>query len=380
MTFSLLLFLCIGLGIYVVFFNVKEPVDNQKDPIVEEEEEIKPKEHSLKMVMVGDVLVHGNVYKDAVVGDTYDFSPMFEDVKEYIKEHDLAFYNQETPFGGKSLGYSGYPTFNTPSEVGDDMLKMGFNLVSLATNHTMDKGEKGALNSLKYWKTKDVLVAGSYDSFDSQKEIEIKEKNGIKYAMLAYTTSTNYAIPSGKSYLLNMYDKNKVTADIKKIRDKVDLLLVSMHWGTEYALKPNESQKEIATHLASLGVDIVIGHHTHSVQPIEYIDGTLVIYSLGNFISSQLYDDNLVGLMTSLKVTKTDGEKPIVTISDLEAKLIFTYYKGGRTMGSVHTDHKVIPFDKLTTNDFPKYKTFYDKYKDVLTSMDSSILVSSLNE
>ncbi|MDD2470198.1 MAG: CapA family protein, partial [Bacilli bacterium] len=121
--------------------------------------------------------------------------------------------------------------------------------------------------------------------------------------------------------------------------------------------------------------------HTHSVQPIEYIDGTLVIYSLGNFISSQLYDDNLVGLMTSLKVTKrVEQEKVTINLSDLEARLIYTYYKGGRTMQSIHTDHRVIPFDKLTINEFPKYEEFYNKYREVITSMDPTIIVSALNE
>ena len=377
------LFLCLAVGFSIYWYVVKEntPVDGKKDPIVEEEEKDKPKVSSLEMIMVGDVLIHGNVYNDAKTGDTYDFSPMFSGVSDFIKDYDLAFYNQETPFGGKDMGYSGYPAFNTPSQVGDAMLDMGFNLVSLATNHTMDKGATGAVNSLGYWNSKDVLTAGSYLSPEDRDKVNIKEKNGIKYSMLAYTVSTNYAIPSGKSYLLNMYDKEKVTADINRLRDQVDLLVVSMHWGTEYANQPNAKQKEIAAYLASLGVDIIIGTHTHSVQPIEYIDGALVIYSLGNFISSQLNDDDLVGLMPTLKVTKKEENGKItMAISDLEARLIYTYYKGGRTMKSVHTDHKVIPFDKITTDDFPKYMDFYDKYKGVLTSMDETITVGAVNE
>jgi poly-gamma-glutamate synthesis protein (capsule biosynthesis protein) len=379
------LFLCLAVGFSVYWFafrDTKEP-SNVKNPVVDDEkEEDKPKESSLDMVMVGDVLVHGNVYNDAKTGSTYDFSPMFDDVRDFMKNYDLAFYNQETPFGGKALGYSGYPAFNTPSEVGDAMLDMGFNLVSLATNHTMDKGATGAINALGYWNSKsDVLAAGSYLSEEDRDKTVIKEKNGIKYTMLAYTVSSNMAIPSSKSYLLNMYDKEKVKADIERVRDKVDLLMVSMHWGTEYQLEPNAQQKEIAAYLASLGVDIIIGTHTHSVEPIEYIDGTLVFYSLGNFISSQLYDDNLVGLMPTLKITKKEANgKSTINISDLDARLIYTSYKGGRTMNSVHTDHKVIPFDQLTADIFPQYKTYYEKYKEVITSMDSSIPVAALSE
>lgn len=383
--FGFFLFLCLAVGFSLYWFvlrdtnkanDVKKPVTN------EEKEEEKPKESSLKMLMVGDVLVHGNVYNDAKTNGTYDFSPMFDDVRGIINNYDLSFYNQETVFGGKALGYSGYPAFNTPSEVGDAMLDMGFNLVSLATNHTMDKGATGAVNALGYWNSKtNVLAAGSYLSEEARETPVIKEKNGIKYTMLAYTVSSNMAIPSGKSYLLNMYDKEKVKEDIERVRDKVDLLLVSMHWGTEYQLTPNAQQKEIAAYLASLGVDVVIGTHTHSVQPIEYINGTLVFYSLGNFISSQLEDDNLVGLMPTLKVTKKEENgKTSIQISDLKANLIYTYYKGGRTMNSVHTGHRVIPFNQLSVDIFPDYKEYYEKYKEVLTSMDNSITVGALSE
>lgn len=378
--------LILGIGSSVIWYNLKQETPNKNTKEPNEKEEIKeeetPKDPSLTMVMVGDALIHANVFNDAREGDTFNFDPMFADVKEYITGYDLAFYNQESPFGGEKIGYSGYPLFNTPSEIGDTMLDMGFNLVSLANNHTLDKGATAAINSLEYWNSKeDVIASGSYLSEEDRKTPVIKEKNGIKYTMLAYATLTNLAIPKDKPYLLNMYDKQKAKADIERVRDKVDLLVVSMHWGTEYATKPNAQQKEIATYLASLGVDIIIGTHTHSVQPIDYIDGTLVIYSLGNFISSQLYEDNLVGLVTSLKVTKseTDG-KVSINFSDLKARLIYTYYKQ-RTKGSaIHIDHRVIPFDTITTDDFADYKEYYDKYKQILQNMDDTIEVAAANE
>ncbi|MDD3304685.1 MAG: CapA family protein [Bacilli bacterium] len=375
-----MLCLVIGFPVYWFLFKGNENGNDTESPVVDKkdkkdmEKEDDKKEYSLDMIMVGDALIHANVFNDAKSSNGYNFKPMFEYVSDTIKSYDLAFYNQETPFAGKDIGYSGYPSFNTPSKYGDDMLDMGFNLVSLATNHTMDKGATGAINSLEYWNSKDVLAVGSYLSLEDRNKINIKEKNNIKYTMLAYTLTTNSAIPAGKSYLLNMYDKAKATEDINKVKDQVDLLIVSMHWGDEYQLQPNARQKEIATYLASLGVDIIIGTHTHSVQPIEYIDGTLVIYSLGNFISSQLYEDNLIGLMPTLKVTKTiEDNESAIEISDLEATLIYTYYDN-------HRNHKVIPFDKLTSNEFTKYKTYYEKYKEVLTSMDETITVGSVNE
>jgi poly-gamma-glutamate synthesis protein (capsule biosynthesis protein) len=353
--------------------------DNEKEP----EKETWPKKYDLDMLMVGDVLIHGYVYQAAKTGDTYNFDPMFDNVRNIIKNYDLAFYNQETPFGGKSLGYRGYPTFNTPSEIGDTMLNMGFNLVSLATNHTMDMGGTGAINALGYWNNqKDILTAGSYLSEEARDEIKIQEKNNIKYTMLAYTASTNLGIPSSKPYLLNKYDKEKVKEDIERVRDKVDLLIVSMHWGEEYKLQPNEQQKEIAAYLASLGVDIVIGTHTHSVQPIEYIGSTLVFYSLGNFISNQPNYDDLIGLMPALKITKTVNEDNTSTmqLSDLQANLVYTYYEGKRGAAYRHTGYKVMPFDMVTDTFLPNYKTYYDKYIGVIQTFDDTIKVGAIEE
>lgn len=353
--------------------------EEEKEP-----EEEKPKEYSLDMIMVGDVLIHSLVYRDAKVGDTYNFMPMFENIKDTIAEHDLAFCNMETPFGGKELGYSGYPTFNTPHEIGDNLIGLGFNLFSLATNHTMDKGAKGAINSLNYWNSKEnILTAGSYLSEEARKEVRIREKNNIKYTMLAYLgTWTNHALPSNQQYLLNMYDKEKVKADIERVRDEVDLLIVSMHWGQEYKLEPNAKQREMAEYLASLGVDIIIGHHTHSVQPIEYIGNTLVFYSLGNFISNQPNYDDLIGLMPTLKVTKTVDKDNNVTmqISDVEANLIYTAYDGTRCELCYHSNYRIIPFGQLTPEILPQYKTYYDKYKTVLTSLDPDIVVGPIDE
>lgn len=377
---TLLIFIVIGFlawpfFVKILISNTKKETPSKEKPIVKNENVTT----SVNMVMVGDLLIHENVFKDMKTSSGYDFSPMFTEVTDFIKGYDLAFYNQETPFAGEKLVYDGYPAFNTPSEAGDAMLNMGFNLVSLATNHTMDKGVNGAINSLTYWNSKNVLTAGSYLSEDDRKKVVIKEKNGIKYTLLAYATLSNMGTSSSQPYLLDMYDKEKVKEDIERVRDKVDVLIVSMHWGTEYATKPNDNQKEIAEYLSSLGVDIVIGTHTHSIEPIEYVGKTLVFYSLGNFASSQLYDDNLVGLMPTLKITKTvENKVSKIEISDVEARMVFTYYKGCRTINCKHTDHKVIPFSKITTADFPKYMDFYNKYKKIIQSLDPSIKVEEI--
>ena len=164
---------------------------------------------SMSLIMVGDYLIHSSVYKDANKNagyNGYDFKPMLTYIKEKVRNYDLAYYNQETILGGSELGLSNYPNFNSPYEAGDGMVDAGFNLVSLATNHTMDSGSKAVLNSRAYWdKQENVLAVGSYSSFETQNEIQIREKNGITYTMLNYTYGTNgMSVPSGKEYLVNV--------------------------------------------------------------------------------------------------------------------------------------------------------------------------------
>ena len=157
-----LLILLIGVigfgGIYHIsyFSNVKnkkvELSNDKKDKKVIKKE---PKEYTANLFMVGDALIHYGVYNDAKQKDgSYDFRNMFEYIKPIASKYDLAYYNQETILGGASLGYSSYPRFNSPQEVGDAFIDAGFNMVSLATNHTMDKNEQGVINSVNYWKTK----------------------------------------------------------------------------------------------------------------------------------------------------------------------------------------------------------------------------------
>lgn len=327
------------------------------------------------LVMVGDALIHGTVYGTAnryASYNGYDFKPMLKHIKEITSKYDLAYYNQETILGGTELGLSTYPLFNSPYEVGDAFLDAGFNIVSLATNHTIDKGEKGVLNSRNYWnKQENVIAAGSYSSFDERDMVIVKEINGITYGFLSYTTYTNgLIVPRGKEYLVNVYSKEKVKEDVEKYRDKVDLLMVAMHWGTEYMTYPTNEQKEMAKYLASLDVDIIIGTHPHVIEPIEYIDDTLVIYSLGNFISSQIGVERLTGLMLSLDITKEEyhGETSI-SFSNIEGTLIYTDRNNG---------YIVYPYHMLNNNILNGYENYYEKYKKVVTAYSDKVTVRSL--
>ena len=386
----IIILLFIGTSVYVGYNKLftREVINNDK--VIEN----KDKEYNLNLLMVGDMLVHDRLYNAMKTEDGYDFKPAVTYIKDIVKDYDLAYYNQETILGGTEIGLSSYPAFNSPYEVGDAMIDAGFNLVSLATNHTLDRGEKAVLNSINYWNDKtSVLSAGSYLTEEERNKVNIKEKNNITYTMLNYTYGTNgIKVPSGKDYLVNVWPcngtnpstdtkyqeyKEIVKEDIERVRNKVDILIVAMHWGVEYTHIPTDYQVDMANYLSSLGVNIIIGTHPHVIMPVTYIDDTLVIYSLGNFLSAQEtnYDNNTtIGLMSMIKITKhIDKDNNIsVKLSNLDNDLIYTYSKNNK-------DYKVIPFSNPDIKTYlDDYERLYDKYSKIVKNMNSDIHVKEL--
>ena len=355
----------LGLGILCLssFFFCDKEVKKEKIKKVVEKEKY-PKESSFKLFMI-----HSAIYEDAELDDgSYDFKPMLELIKPISSSYDIAYYNQETILGGRDLGFSNYPMFNSPDEVGDAFIDAGFNLVSLATNHTMDKGERGVIHSVDYWSNKeDVVWDGQRTSWEERNKTRIYECNGIKYAFFSYTTWTNgLETPSGKEYLNNVYSPEKAKNDIDKVRDKVDIIIVAMHWGTEYSFDVSSSQREIADYLSSLGVGLIIGAHPHVVEPVEYInDGkTFVIYSLGNFISDQVGVERLTGLAMEVTINKVETKDGVsVTVDSPKAELLYTSssYGGKRNF-------KVYPYSKLNNSILPNYENYYNEYKGIVTA------------
>ena len=386
--FIFILLLVVGIILFGIKYLHKK--DNVKEVNKKEEKEVVKEEvKKLSLVMVGDNLIHDKIYNYAYSDGKYDFTSILTYIKPIVSKYDLAYYNQETILGGSEIGLSSYPAFNSPYEVGDAMIESGFNIVSLATNHTLDRGEKAILNSRNYWNSKkSVMAIGSYSSMDERNNVDIREVNGIKYTVLNYTYGTNgIPVPSGKSYLVNIWPvngsnpssdnsyqeyKNIVKEDIDRVKDKVDLLMVAMHWGVEYQDIPNSYQEDMASYLSSLGVNIIIGTHPHVIQPVTYVNDTLVIYSLGNFLSAHevINMANRVGLMTSVDIILDNGK---IKLDNLSNELLYTYYREG------YKDFKVIPFSEITSDYLNNYKDVYNKYKNIVTKLDNSILVAPID-
>lgn len=320
------------------------------------------REEKVSLIAFGDNLIHETIYKAARTGENYDFSPMLIEIKPYLKEFDLKFINQETILGGKEIGLSTYPAFNSPQELGDALVDAGFNLISLANNHTLDRGEKAIINSINYWESKNVIHSGSVlSSKDSQ--VSLFTINNIRFAFVAYTYGTNgIPHPQGKTHLANVYSNAKAEADLKEYKEEADVIIVSMHWGEEYQNYPNQEQKDQARFLASLGVDIIIGHHPHVIQPLEMLENdghkTLVIYSLGNFLSDQVGIDRLIGMGVSLDIIKNEEGK--ILLDNFKAKLLYRYKNFN------DNSFRVLLFQDLNNEYLRNYEEYFSKKEELI--------------
>ena len=294
------------------------------------------------LLMVGDILLHTPVEKSAKREDgSYDYEAIFANTKELISAADLALVNQEVILGGAELGISGYPAFNAPYEVGDDLVEAGFDVICHATNHAMDKGKQGIMNCLNYWEQNhpEIQVLGLHDNPDDS--LYVFEKDGIKIAFLNYSYGTNgIALPSDMPYAVDLLkDQSKVIADIQYAESVADFTVVCPHWGTEYRLTADSSQKKWTKLFLENGVDLVLGTHPHVIEPVELVtdDATghamLVYYSLGNFVnwtssSGDGVSNRMVGGMA--QVTLSQNEDGEVIISEYGVTALVCHLTNGQ--------------------------------------------------
>lgn len=332
-------------------------------PASSEPEEIKPYKTNATLIAVGDIMVHSSQYMAAysVTESTYSFDDNFTEVAPILKEGDWVIGNLETTFAGPEVGFSGYPQFNTPDELADALKNAGFNILGTANNHSFDRRERGVLRTLEQLKARDLVAVGTNASMEQSREIQIVTKNNIDMALLAYTYGTNgIPLPQDKPYLVNLIDEERMKEDIERARKlEADVVTVMLHYGDEYARHPSEYQKELARKLISWGADIILGSHTHQVQPYEMIEtqdsnGNLrqgvVIYSLGNFISNQGPEHDLpvytdVGVIFKVELIKHHPEERL-EFGKIET--IPTWVHKYRTDGKRH--YRVLPLEEVITS------------------------------
>ncbi len=291
----------------------------------------------IKLVMVGDILLHENVHASALADDgTYNYDHLFTAITDEVKASDLALVNEEVILGGKDLGLSGYPMFNGPFEVGDALVKAGFNVILQATNHTLDMGKTGVLNNINFWKENypDISYLGineSKERYDNY--IYTYKKGDITVAILNYTYGTNgIPIPSDMPYIVNVLDKEKCAADIKRAKELADFVIVCPHWGIEYDTSITPDEEEWATFFADNGVDLIIGAHPHVVEPVRWVEGKdghklLCYYSVGNYVSGQDQNKTMLGAMA--QVTIANDAEGNVSIKEYGVQPLITHKQRG---------------------------------------------------
>lgn len=267
---------------------------------------------SATLEAVGDVLMHKRVYEKAKTKDGYDFKPFLEKVEPYLQQSDITIANSESIIGGSQIGLSTYPSFNSPYAVGNALKDDGVDVVTMANNHTLDRGIPAIRSAIHHWNQIGMVHIGSYLSNKDREKIRTVSKNGITFSFLAYTYGTNgIPTPKGKDYLVNRINLPQMKKDIQKAKKVSDVVVVFLHFGIQYEREPDKDQKQLVQQLADQGVDIVLACHPHVLQPVQWVKGkgdhrTFVAYSLGNFFTGQ--DDSLykeVGGILKLKVVKT---------------------------------------------------------------------------
>ncbi|SDK30568.1 CapA family protein [Sediminibacillus albus] len=331
-------------------------------------QEQKQESQKLSITAIGDILVHASVYNDAKTKEGYDFLPMFEKVKPYLGDTSITMANQETMIGGADVGLSDYPSFNSPYEVGNALKEVGVDIVTIANNHTLDRGEEAIQSAISHWEDIDMRYTGAYKSKEDSANIRVLSTEAdINVAFLSYTYGTNgIPVPEGKDYLVNYIDKQKIVEDIESAKELADVIILSYHFGTEYQDMPSKEQKELVQLAADHHVHAVIGHHPHVLQPVDWVEGkdgnrTFAAYSLGNFLSGQDEFYNQIGGILKFDIEKMDEEQAkggqdfeVTAPRFLPTYVKFTGWK----------NFKVLPMYQLTNNELADAQLHYQQVKD----------------
>ena len=319
----LIFVLCLLALIKSDFFNSTNVIQDSSVESETVEEKVAP--INFTMTAIGDTLCHNTQYWDAYNSSTkqYDFSYVYDNIKDYTSSADITIGSLETTFAGEDRGYSNYPVFNSPDSLATGLKDIGVDVISLAGNHALDYGYSGICRTIDVFDNVGISHLGTYKSAEDQNKILIKDVKGVKIAFINYTYGTNgIPVPSDKPYCLNLIDKDLISKQIMQANEQnVDMIVACMHWGTEYKTSANDEQKELADFLFKSGVDIILGNHPHVLEPMEKKTITLddgstkdvfVVYALGNFTADQRAEITRDSAILNLDITKDSDGKILI--------------------------------------------------------------------
>jgi len=292
---------------------------------------------TVSIAIVGDLMCHSQQFNLAKKDTGYDFNPTFAPVKKYLESADFTFGNLETVTAGSALNYTGYPMFNTPVQYLDALKEAGFDVLTTANNHSLDRGFTGIEKTISELDHRGILHTGTARSLTDRNSPLILSKNKTKLGVLAYTYGTNgIKIPDGKGFCVNLIDTLQIKNDIEKSKKSgADVVMVFVHWGNEYQRFASDSQKMLANYIHKNGALLVFGSHPHVLQPVnttsDFVSG-FTIFSMGNFVSAQRKQYTDCGIIVKMKLIKnlTTGVisiKQILFQLMLALKMDFVFYQ-----------------------------------------------------
>lgn len=262
------------------------------------------------LMAVGDNLVNKGVYRSGVQADgSRNYDHLYRGILPYLEKADIKIINQETVFAGNDKEFTFYPTFNSPTEIGDAIAKAGFNVVLTATNHILDKGRDGMYANYNFWKEKypEIIIAGTHEEGDRSGDyINYMNIKGVSIAIIdcSYYPHNCLVGEENKLHVNQLCAlKDNGESDFRNINPELleaislaestaDFTIVCPHWGNEYQTTVSQEQEKFARQMTEAGADLIIGTHPHVIEPVEKIMGdngneALCFYSLGNYTSTQ---------------------------------------------------------------------------------------------
>jgi poly-gamma-glutamate capsule biosynthesis protein CapA/YwtB (metallophosphatase superfamily) len=285
---------------------------------------------TISLLFIGDIMGHDSQIRSALdtITNTYNYEDVFRYVKPSISEADIAIANFEVTLAGPP--YKGYPQFSSPADLAVACSKAGIDYFVTANNHAADRGIKGIINTINTLDSIRIPHTGTFLNSacrDSLYPLMIN-RPGISIALLNYTYGTN-GIKVPEPVIINMLDKNLITSDVRKAKNlNADVIILFLHWGTEYDTVPSKNQIDLTEYFFSIGVDLIIGSHPHVLQKMIWTksaggsnDG-IVVYSLGNFVSNQRNPKTDGGSMVRIELIR-NGDS--FKISDAKYYLTWVY-------------------------------------------------------
>ncbi|WP_351227298.1 CapA family protein [Streptomyces sp. NPDC002133] len=258
-----------------------------------------PAPRGFTLVASGDVLPHDSVIrqaKEAAGGDGYEFRPMLAGVAPVVSGADVAICHMETVYGDDDGPYTGYPAFTSPPQIAEALRATGYDSCSTASNHTLDDGAEGLRRTLDALDRAGIEHAGSARTEAEAREPAWLRAGTAKIAQLAYTYGTNgYPLPAGQPWAVDLIDERKIVEDARAARRAgADVIVVSLHWGTEWQTAPDARQLRLGRALTASrtadrpDIDLVVGTHAHVPQAYERVNGTWVVYGMGDQVAGPM--------------------------------------------------------------------------------------------